>query len=234
MGLDFVLAKRDYRYLPTEREKVNYFSGALGISLLALPYKRYVSPKSQSTTTRYFVDKYPLFLSEINPTEPRFAPTFCFVDEGSLTLAGFETYLQQYSALWRELKRFQIIFVADSQRLFRIAERRFASFIGGFSHDSSAPLTARLVIHFEARLLYEKGDFSSFSREKLVRLRNERKEFSGTNYENSYAEWKAFGARAVTSGALPIQPTKATFSTYFLDQNYDFFGKTEQHALAIH
>ena len=59
MGLDFVLAHRDYRYLATEREKVDYFSGTLGIPLSALPCKRYISLKTPSTTTRYFVDKYP-------------------------------------------------------------------------------------------------------------------------------------------------------------------------------
>src|SRR5216684_8354173 len=62
MDLDFVLAHSNCRYLATEREKVDYFSGTLGIALSALPYKRYLSLKTPSTTTRYFVDKYPIFL----------------------------------------------------------------------------------------------------------------------------------------------------------------------------
>ena len=73
LSLDFVLAHRDYRYLATEREKLDYFSGTLEIALSALPYKRYISLKTPSTTTRYFVDKYPIFITGIVPAraEPR-------------------------------------------------------------------------------------------------------------------------------------------------------------------
>ena len=81
MSLDFVLAHRDYRYLATEREKLDYFSGTLGLAPSDLPDKRYVSLKTGSTTTRYFVDKYPIFLSDINLTAPPSATAcFCFVD----------------------------------------------------------------------------------------------------------------------------------------------------------
>src|SRR5713101_1628383 len=128
MGLDFVLAHPNYRYLATEREKVDYFSGTIGIAVSVLPFKRYVSLKTPSTTTRYFVDKFPIFLTETTPSEPRLRPCFCFVDEGSVTLSGFETYLQQYADLWRALKDFRVIYVADSKRLYRPAERRFGTF----------------------------------------------------------------------------------------------------------
>src|SRR5216684_1976810 len=123
MGLDFVLAHPNYRYLATEREKVDYFSGTLGISVSALPYKCYISLKTPSTTTRYFVDKFPIFFSETSPTEPRATANFCFVDEGSTTLSGFETYLGQYSALWLLLKDFEVVYVADTKRLYPAAER---------------------------------------------------------------------------------------------------------------
>ena len=89
MSLDFVLAHRDYRYLATEREKLDYFSGTLEIALSALPYKRYISLKTTSSTIRYFVDKYPIFLSDINLTAPPSVPAcFCFVDQGSAHAFG--------------------------------------------------------------------------------------------------------------------------------------------------
>jgi hypothetical protein len=240
MGLDFVLAHPNYRYLATEREKVDYFSGTLGVSLSTLPSKRYISLKTPSTTTRYFVDKYPIFLSETRPNQPRLRSCFCFVDEGSVTLAAFETYLQQYAGLWRALKDFQVIYVADSERLSQAAERRFAAFCGYLKSSESDPdarHAMRILEHFEARFQYEKGDFASFSREKLIRLRNESVEFSGPMHQDLYERWKTAGAQAVVDAIAPTArlpvPCKASFSTYFVDHNYDLFGTSERPVFAV-
>src|ERR1700722_5402169 len=63
MGLDFVLAHRHLRYLATEEEKLDHFAGFLKFDFSQLPTKLYRSGKSGESTARYFVDKYPLFLS---------------------------------------------------------------------------------------------------------------------------------------------------------------------------
>ena len=234
LGLDFVLAYPHYRYLATEREKLDYFSGTLGISLSTLPYKRYISQKTPSTTIRYFVDKYPIFLNETGTNGPRPRASFCFVDEGSVTLSGFETHLQQYAPLWCALKEFQVIYVADAQRLYQSAERRFATFCGQLKSSESDPdarQAIRMLEHFEARFLYEKGDFASFSREKLIRLRNETVEFSGPAHQELYERWKTAGAKAVVDAVAPKVRVpvalKASFSTYFVDHQYSFFGTAE-------
>lgn len=234
MSLDFVLAHRSQRYLATEREKLDYFSGTLGISLSSLPFKRYTSVKTPSTTTRYFVDKFPIFLSETGPNEPRLLPCFCFVDEGLVTLSAFETCLQQYADLWRALKEFRVIYVADSKRLCRAAERRFAAFseqLKGSKPEAGKVHAMRLLEHFEARFQYENGKLASFSREKLVRLRNETQEFSGPEDQGLYERWKKSGPLAL---GVPIAhkagvPTPmASFSTYVLDHQYGFFGLAEK------
>jgi len=240
MGLDFVLAHVNYRYLATEREKVDYFSGTIGIAVSALPCKRYISLKTPSTTTRYFVDKFPIFLSETTPSEPRLRPCFCFVDEGSVTLSGFETYLQQYADLWRTLKDFRVIYVADSKRLYQAAEHRFRNFSEQLKNSKSDPDAShamRMLQHFEARFQYEKGDFVSFSREKLVRLRNETVEFSEPKHQALYMRWKSAGTRAVVDASAPTcqlpVALKASFSTYFVDHHYNFFGTAQMAELSI-
>jgi hypothetical protein len=240
LGLDFVLAHPNYRYLATEREKLAYFSGTLGISLSSLPYKRYISRKAPSTTTRYFVDKYPIFLGETEPNKPRLQPSFCFVDEGTITLSGFETYLQQYSTLWRALNEYQVIYVADSRGLYQAAERRFAAFCSQLKSSEANPdvrHAMRLLEHFQARFLYEKGDFASFSREKLVRLRNETVEFSDRKHQDLYKRWTLAGAQAVVDAVAPMSPLpvalEASFSTYFVDHEYNFFGTTETSEFSV-
>jgi hypothetical protein len=63
MGLDFVLAHPEHRYLATETEKLEFFVGALGLKREWLPLRIYRSRNGRTQTTRYFVDKFPLFLS---------------------------------------------------------------------------------------------------------------------------------------------------------------------------
>jgi hypothetical protein len=76
--------------------------------------------------------------------------SFCFVDQGSLTLSAFETYLDQYSSLWRLLSDFHIIYVADTKRLFARAERCFFAFLSQLEdaeNDRGVRLTKRMLQH---------------------------------------------------------------------------------------
>src|SRR5882762_4504837 len=61
MGLDFVLTHLANTFLATEGEKVNHFTRVLGIAESKLPARIYRSARPPATT-RYFVEKYPIFL----------------------------------------------------------------------------------------------------------------------------------------------------------------------------
>ena len=79
MGLDFVLAHQQHHYLATEAEKLDYFAGTLGLNRSYLPQRNYRSRHGRNITTRYFVDKFPLFLSGA-PSAPSPVVGFCYVD----------------------------------------------------------------------------------------------------------------------------------------------------------
>src|SRR5206468_2926121 len=121
---------RDGQYLATEQEKLTYFVETLGIPASVLPTKLYRSDKTHGTTARYFVDKYPTFLS--GSGLPARAPvvTFCYVDEGTTTLSRFETYLAQYGGLLAALPEFRVIYVAATPTLFGGAKGAFERFLG--------------------------------------------------------------------------------------------------------
>jgi hypothetical protein len=59
---DFVLANQHLDYFETERKKVDFFCQRLGIPSNFLPAKVYKGSDGQQTT-RYFVDKFPLFMA---------------------------------------------------------------------------------------------------------------------------------------------------------------------------
>jgi hypothetical protein len=89
MGLDFVLAHPEHRYLATETEKFEFFVGALGLKREWLPLRIYRSRNGRTQTTRYFVDKFPLFLPGAS-SAPAPVVTFCYVDGNLGKPAGFD------------------------------------------------------------------------------------------------------------------------------------------------
>ena len=225
MGLDFVLAHPGHPYLATEQEeKLEHFTGTLQIPFSNLPTKLYHGAKSEGATARYFVDKYPMFLSDASVPGTAPVVTFCFVDEGQATLSHFETFLAQYRPLFASLSEFRLIYIAATEFPFKAAQKTFERFLGpGHASKDGVivdPEVRRLREHFEARRLYEAKRFAEFDREKLIRLRNDLTEFSGKENYALYELWKtagdaAFVEKLSSKGPAPTRMC-GTFSTYLL------------------
>jgi hypothetical protein len=225
-------------YLASEQEKLDFFTGRLGLEQAVLPVNRYPGRasrlgKSEAVTERFFVEKFPLFLS---PLSERSAPpvvSFCFVDEGEATLSGFWTFLQRYHLLFAHLRECHVIYVAANAVHFKAAERAFERFVQqvlGFENGATGdPVSQRLLDHFEARRLYEAQAWTAFDRAKLIRYRDERQEFSGEKFDALYRQWKQAGPAAVKAAfAARTEITNIghwAFSTYELKENYDLFGQ---------
>src|SRR5712691_12666623 len=77
-------------------------------------------------TLRYFVDKFPLFMSS---PRPGFSPvvTFSYVDPGLESLTGFVTHLGQYRTLFRELADFRFVYISGTRAHFEKTKELFNS-----------------------------------------------------------------------------------------------------------
>lgn len=230
MGLDFVLAHPNARYLATEQEKLDYFTGALSLDPSCLPSKLYRAAGAGKTTARYFLDKYPVFIFPAGEA-PSPAPaglSFCYVDEGTATLSRFESYLKQYASLFAALPAFGLIYVAGDNTHFKAAQRQFEAFLKrATGPDLTTASLDRVLSYFMARRRYEGGDTAFFDRAKLIQLRDERQEFAGAAWEDLYARWKSRGDRDTLSRLWPqasLRPVCASFSTFLLEHDYDLFG----------
>jgi hypothetical protein len=229
MCLDFVLAHRTHEYLATEQDKLAYFTHTLQLEASLLPAKRYAS--HGQITERYFIEKFPLFLSPSSHAATPPVVSFCFVDEGACGLSGFWTFLNRYRGLLTHLRESQVIYVAGPGGHFEAAGKAFARFLNReqapCDHAAPNPSVARMLEHFEARYAYETQQWSSFDRTKMIRLRNERDEFSGPEVEALYSRWKAKGQAAVVDTLEPKplspEPVHSTFSTTILEHNYALF-----------
>src|SRR5262249_50121473 len=147
-------------------------------------------------TIRYFLDKYPLFVTpgaRENSTDP---VTFCFVDEGLVSLSRFETYLAQYRDLFRNVLDFQLVYVADRDTHFagaRTTFERFRKTNVGASGAHSAAERAELLTYFRLRERYERRQFNQFNRAQLIQLRDGRDRYSNPEIESFYGIWKSGG-----------------------------------------
>lgn len=232
MALDYVLEHPGPLYLATEHEKISYFTSSLDIVPGDLPSKSFRSPGAENSTMRFFVDKYPVFLRE----EGASSVGLCFVDEGLATCSRFEAYLHQYRALFSRLSSFEVIYVAVSRNLFWEAENVFKAFAGGVTRGGRSCFAVhdltRLLHHFEDRERSENGLWDSFDRAKLIRLRDEREEFSGPFFDSLYDRWKAGDKDAIHAAATEktacAEPLNGTFSTHLLRHNYEVFGSAPE------
>lgn len=158
MGFDYVLAHRERQYLAMETEKLDYFSGTLGIDRSYLPGRIYRSKDGQIKTARYFLDKFPLFLSGAPGAAP---PVVCFA-----TSTG---RLESHRASTLPCCRTQICSLGwigsglcTSRRTSPclLAERDFLAPVRGSGRGANGllldPEVRRLLHHFHKRDLLER------------------------------------------------------------------------------
>ncbi len=216
MCLDFVLAHREQHFLGSEVEKVAYFAESRGVPFEHLPVRRYEPRDHGDATLRYFVDKFPICVSGSAD-----APVvhFAYVDEGSESLDGFETFLNQYRALLAAVGAFEVIYVAGDtlwpQKAQRIFDRRY----GRIVNDAQA----RMFQFFEMRRKWEARDFTGFTTEKVIQYREEKQHFSGPQFEEQYRRWLAEG-----ESARAIDSRTGTFRAFVLPYDYELFGSVRR------
>jgi hypothetical protein len=229
MTLDFVLAHKGVTFLASERERLAFFDG-LGTPRNALPQRSFTSRASGRSTTRYFVDKDPIFVLGAGTPDAVKMPSFVFVDEGLVTLSRFRRFLDSHRRLFEALGAFALVYVAGSGRHFASAEALFERVIFAKTPTSErldVRPSERLVAYFELRKRFEERQFATFSREELLRLRDAKHAFSGPNIEREYQAWRASsdpdcGGETTTESAKTT-PASATFSTELLNHDYALF-----------
>lgn len=222
--LDFVLSNMDQEYLETEVEKVPFFETSMKISGDLLPSKVYASKISGSTTTRYFIDRFPIFVKNT----PSFSPVvaFTYVDPGSPTLKGFVTHLQAYRDLLRSLRRFEFIYLAPSDRLFKAAEAEFSRIVLGRLVGSSGEELSR---YFRLRKAWEAGQRVAAG--EVVFLNAAKLKFSTKSVETLYRKWIEGAVKdeeVCISQDSPVSQISATFSTERCGDSLSVFTRTSE------
>ena len=206
--LDFALGNLPNDYLETEAEKVPFFTSVMNVKNEFLPSRVYGSKATGKTTTRYFVDRFPMFVRNAGSLNPLVA--FTYIDFGAATLKGFINHLEAYQPLFRVLPRYELVFVAPSGRFFRAAEREFFQVASGGSKQHSGD---DLLLYFRLRKRWEAGQRIVAS--EVVELNSRRKQFADKTTAALYRKWVA-GTNTdqevvVSSLATSVTPSRGLF-----------------------
>ena len=227
MALDFALQHRDAQFLETENDKLAFFCEELKLDRECLPVARYRSPDAQEISARYFVDKFPVFITR-DAVGASSVVHFCYIDEGLHSTSGFERYLDQYATLFAQLANLQVLYVSCFADQFERAARLFSTRIEHGSGLPADPQIEVLLAHFRDRVAFEKRDFSAVTQPRLIAYREASQQFSGERYDRLFERWKSEGDKAIQSvfnpAAKPVANQKAVFTTYRLAFQYDLFG----------
>jgi len=179
-ALDFVLAHLQHRYLETEAEKVAFFSKEYKLGTETLPVKQYRARKSADVTSRFFVDRFPMFVNSVS-ADP--VVTFSYVDASAVTLDGLGTHLRAYLKLFRALPQFEFLYLAPTPRLFEAAKSEFAHALYGRRSGSTA---VSVLEYFRLRKAWD-------SKERVtsagVVLLKEAQAHYGNGMEELYRKW---------------------------------------------
>lgn len=185
--LDFLLENPGYDFLETESEKISLFCDSLAVPKDVLPVKVYEGGPGSHPTVRYFVDKFPLFLSApISGASP--VVTFGYVDSGSGRLWSFAAHLAAYQGLFRHLKSFRLLYIAPRATEFCRAEDRFRASV---KQPLESDVSGEILRYFDIRRKWENHEYVVPVTVDFEFLSDARRRFHGDHFESLYTAWIA-------------------------------------------
>jgi len=183
--LDFVLANQNLAYFETEQDKVHFFCETMGVSKDCLPAKVYQGRPGNPPTTRYFVDKFPLFLAPpISGAPP--VVTFSYVDSGPHTPSSFTAHLGAYQNLFWQLPRFRFLYITERQAYFPKAEEQFRSLV---KQPLESDVSSDIQRYFQIRKKWESHKYIVPVTEDFEFLTEARERFRGDSFDTLYHTW---------------------------------------------
>ena len=187
LTLDFVLAHSHEHYLEEEADKLEYLTKHEHISLEVIPTHTFVG-KNGSQTRRYFIERFPIFVSD----NANSSVAFTYIEDEVRSLQTFGSFLQRYRPLLEAGQgRFKLIFGSDSGVSFSSVERLFRQVFSPVQHQRQIRQLKRF---FWLRKMAEEKRFKELVQRDLVEWQQGVKRYAGAEYESQYEVWKKTGA----------------------------------------
>jgi hypothetical protein len=184
--LDFVLSHPQRKYLETEPEKVSFFCDQLKVLNHFLPSKIYHGQRTSQPTVRYFVDKFPMFLSNA-VSSPSPVVTFTYLQGQESSLTEFVRHLEVYLPLLRQLSEFGFLYLARGDSHFEKVRELFDSLV---AIPLGSDVSADLFRYFQIRKAWDLARYTSLTETDLIFRNQAKTRFAGQRFEHLYRGWK--------------------------------------------
>ncbi|MDQ6708104.1 MAG: hypothetical protein M3Z85_19275 [Acidobacteriota bacterium] len=214
MSLDYVLRNYDQHFLPTEDDKVSYFTDKLGIPYSALPDRVYTAKtKARGATTKFFIHKFPVF------TRPDGAAV-CYIDSDG-SMQAFATFIKAYRCLLSSLREASLIYVTTNPMHFLAAQSCFER-----ARNNAPPGRdfLEMELQFRERKILEATPLSAMTVAQIKRL----KELRAFPDARLFHGWEAVGIdelRREEEKKFAVGTTDhVAFSLSVLPCEYSFLG----------
>ncbi len=228
--LDFILANQFLAYFETEQDKVSFFCETMGASKACLPAKVYEGRPGSQPTVRYFVDKFPLFLTPPLSGAPPVV-TFSYVDSGLETPSSFVSHVAAYHGLFRQLDSFRFLYIAAKEAYFQKAEERFRSLV---KRPLESDVSSEVLRYFQIRKKWDNHEYVVPVTEDLEFLNVARQRFHGNQFESLYHAWRSgeLSKQELRVEFLRLRPARTVFFDKYLVRShqspFDFEGKSSE------
>lgn len=210
--LDFVLDNLNEDYLEEETDKVEFFAGRKNISRDRLPSRTYDARHGSDSTTRFFVDKFPLSLAHLNAGSGP-VPVFTYFENEYESTTSFASHLSWYKPLLDSLSgQYRFIYVAPKMDNFARAEAQFQVVLSNSHHPPA------LLSYFKLRKSWEANEIRHFTDKEIDSLNEGRKKFSRPEHQELYQQWlngQPPNAKQILATQTAIIPD-GMFETYLL------------------
>ena len=153
---------------------MNFFCQELGISKEYLPATVYEGAATDHKTNRYFVDKFPLFVTVPFPGVPPVV-TFSYVDAGFERPSHFASHLAAYQPLFRQLNSLRFLYIATQEACFHGVAECFQSIV---RRPLEPDLSSEILRYFRIRRKWENHEYIIPVTEDLEFLKDARERFS--------------------------------------------------------
>src|SRR5437667_3143813 len=224
VALDFVLTHLQYEYLETEDDKLNYFGQRLDIPKELLPRKRYSGAIHNRTTERYFVDKFPMFLSSSSFSPP--VVTFTFVDPGLGILDSFKTHLLAYASLFEALSEVRLVYISPRPTQFEMARKIFLAIAGRPAKKGRGD---EILRYFRLQKLWDERKYGKLTTDDREFLHLSDKRYTRHRCQRLYPSWRdgIVSDDYVRSEIQDLAPQrKAIFESELVDGQIGLFDRT--------
>jgi hypothetical protein len=191
MVLDGVLRHPDWRWFPTERDKVDLFLDRYGVPRPDLPQRRFSSRPGAMNATRYFLHKLPVAVGG-DPS----VVSFMYVADG--TDREFEQFLVDHARLVRWLSAWTIVAIGPSALALTRCERVFERMRQQWVPPESIGLED-LCWLCTTRQPVDRGDLTGLGIADIDRYRTLRDQLGGTTFDALYAGWCRHDEAALAS-----------------------------------